>query len=42
VMKLEGYTNAEIASHFGIVERSITRKLTRIRLEWGDALDAVS
>jgi DNA-directed RNA polymerase specialized sigma24 family protein len=41
VMKLEGYTNAEIASHFGIVERSITRKLARIRLEWGDALDAV-
>lgn len=37
-MKLEGFTNVEIADHFGIVERSIARKLTRIRLEWGDEL----
>lgn len=39
-MKLEGFTNVEIADHFGIVERSIARKLTRIRLEWGDELGA--
>jgi RNA polymerase sigma factor (sigma-70 family) len=36
VMKLEGYTNAEIAKRFGIVERSVERKLARIRLEWED------
>jgi DNA-directed RNA polymerase specialized sigma24 family protein len=36
VMKLEGFTNVEIADHFGVVERSIARKLARIRLEWGD------
>jgi RNA polymerase sigma factor (sigma-70 family) len=40
VMKLEGFTNAEIAVRFGIVERSIERKLARIRIEWGDAADA--
>jgi DNA-directed RNA polymerase specialized sigma24 family protein len=38
VMKLEGFTNIEIADHFGVVERSIARKLARIRLEWGDKL----
>jgi RNA polymerase sigma factor (sigma-70 family) len=36
-LKLEGFTNAEIAERFGIVERSIARKLARIRAEWGDA-----
>jgi DNA-directed RNA polymerase specialized sigma24 family protein len=36
MMKLEGFTNVEIADHFGVVERSIARKLARIRLEWGD------
>jgi DNA-directed RNA polymerase specialized sigma24 family protein len=39
VMKLEGFTNAEIAHRFGVVERSIERKLARIRIEWGDAAD---
>jgi DNA-directed RNA polymerase specialized sigma24 family protein len=39
VMKLEGFTNAEIADRFGVVERSIERKLSRIRIEWGDAAD---
>jgi DNA-directed RNA polymerase specialized sigma24 family protein len=34
VMKLEGFTNAEIADRFKVVERSISRKLARIRLEW--------
>ncbi len=38
MMKLEGFTNVEIAVHFGVVERSIARKLARIRLEWGDEL----
>jgi DNA-directed RNA polymerase specialized sigma24 family protein len=37
-MKLEGYTNAEIASHLEIVERSVARKLVRIRTEWADEL----
>jgi RNA polymerase sigma factor (sigma-70 family) len=39
VMKLEGFTNAEIAAHFGVAERSIDRKLARIRLEWDGAVD---
>lgn len=34
VMKLEGHTNLEIAKHFDIVERSVARKLARIRVEW--------
>jgi DNA-directed RNA polymerase specialized sigma24 family protein len=34
VLKLEGFTNAEIAAKFGVVERSIERKLARIRIEW--------
>lgn len=32
--KLEGFTNAEIADRLGVVERSIERKLARIRVEW--------
>ncbi len=36
VMKLEGFSNAEIADRLGIVERSVERKLARIRLEWND------
>ena len=39
VMKLEGFTNAEVAERFGIVERSVERKLARIRLEWDAAAD---
>ena len=34
VMKLEGYTNAEIAAHMQIALRSVSRKLVRIRIEW--------
>lgn len=44
-MKLEGFTNTEIAQRIGVVERSIERKLARIRVEWdaaADASDAVS
>lgn len=37
LMKLEGYTNAEIAAHFDIAERSVARKLVRIRTEWESA-----
>jgi RNA polymerase sigma factor (sigma-70 family) len=33
-MKLEGYTNAEIAEVRGCVERTVERKLNRIRHEW--------
>jgi DNA-directed RNA polymerase specialized sigma24 family protein len=40
MMKLEGFTNVEIASHCGVVERSIARKLARIRLGWGEELGA--
>ncbi|MCC6492607.1 MAG: RNA polymerase subunit sigma-70 [Pirellulales bacterium] len=42
VMKLEGFSNAEIADRLGVVERSVERKLARIRLEWTDAADQVS
>jgi DNA-directed RNA polymerase specialized sigma24 family protein len=38
-MKLEGFTNGEIAQRFGVVERSIERKLARIRVEWDAAAD---
>lgn len=40
VMKLEGYGNAEIADRLGVVERSVSRKLARIRAEWTDHADA--
>jgi DNA-directed RNA polymerase specialized sigma24 family protein len=36
-LKLEGFKNAEIAEQFGVVERSIERKLARIRVEWENA-----
>ena len=34
VMKLEGHTNEEIAAHLDVAERTIARKLARIRIEW--------
>ncbi len=34
LMKLEGYTNREIAEHFDVIERTIERKLQRIRQAW--------
>ena len=33
-MKLEGYTNREIATTLGRVERTVERKLERIRHTW--------
>jgi RNA polymerase sigma factor (sigma-70 family) len=39
VMKLEGFTNEEIADRFGVVERSIARKLARIRAEWDEGVE---
>jgi RNA polymerase sigma factor (sigma-70 family) len=38
-MKLEGFTNAEIADRLGVVVRSVERKLARIRLEWNDSVN---
>src|SRR5262245_32166037 len=34
--KVEGYTNGEIAQRLGCAERSVERKLHRIRLAWGE------
>jgi len=34
VMKLKGYTNAEIADELDVVERTVERKLERIRTIW--------
>ena len=36
--KLEGFTNEEIASRLGCVERTVERKLQRIRLLWAKEL----
>ncbi|MEM9656818.1 MAG: ECF-type sigma factor [Planctomycetota bacterium] len=38
-MKLEGYTNAEIAGRFDVAERTVARKLARIRVEWSQTAD---
>ncbi|MCA9259462.1 MAG: hypothetical protein KDA61_09695 [Planctomycetales bacterium] len=35
IRKLEGFQNSEIASQFGVAERTIERKLQRIRNLWG-------
>ena len=34
VLKLQGYSNAEIAQTFGVVRRTIERKVTLIRKNW--------
>jgi DNA-directed RNA polymerase specialized sigma24 family protein len=36
VLRLEGYTNREIAEHIGITSRSVQRKLLIIHKQWGD------
>ena len=38
-MKLEGYTNAEIAAREGVMERSIERRLVLIREMWADEIN---
>lgn len=38
-MKLEGYTNAEIAEHVGVMERSVERRLALIRQLWAEHFD---
>ncbi|MEO2049582.1 MAG: ECF-type sigma factor [Pirellulales bacterium] len=38
-MKLEGYTNADIEAQLDIVERSVARKLVRIRTEWASKVE---
>jgi DNA-directed RNA polymerase specialized sigma24 family protein len=35
-MKLEGFTNPEIAAKLGVVERTVERRLQRIRREWSE------
>jgi RNA polymerase sigma factor (sigma-70 family) len=37
-LKLEGYTNAEIAEKLDVVERTVERKLKRIRNRWSENL----
>jgi len=39
LMKLEGYENRDIAARLGIVERSVSRKLARIRVQWSEVAD---
>ena len=41
VMKLEGYTNEEIAAHLDIALRSVARRLSRIRVEWQEHVQKV-
>jgi DNA-directed RNA polymerase specialized sigma24 family protein len=36
VAKLEGYTNQEIADHFGVALRTVERELHLIRRMWWD------
>jgi DNA-directed RNA polymerase specialized sigma24 family protein len=37
-LKLEGYTNAEIAAKLGCVTATVERKLARIRTKWSSAI----
>jgi DNA-directed RNA polymerase specialized sigma24 family protein len=37
LLKIEGYTNAEVAEQLGIATRSVTRKITLIRQKWEEA-----
>ena len=37
-LKLEGHTNAEIAEKLDVVERTVERKLKRIRNRWSENL----
>jgi DNA-directed RNA polymerase specialized sigma24 family protein len=42
LLKLEGYTNQEIAVKLDCVERTVERKLERIRRKWSSATDDLS
>jgi DNA-directed RNA polymerase specialized sigma24 family protein len=35
-LKLEGFTNPEIAERLGVVERTVERRLNRIRRQWSE------
>lgn len=39
-LKLEGYTNKEIAEQLGVIERTIERRLVHIRNVWSQYIDA--
>ena len=39
-LKLEGYTNAEIAAKVGVMERSVERRLALIRQIWTEHIEA--
>ncbi len=39
-LKLEGYTNAEIAAKVGVMERSVERRLVLIRQIWTEQIEA--
>lgn len=39
-LKLEGYTNREIAAQLEVVERTVERKLRQIRQRWSDATES--
>ncbi len=39
-LKMEGYTNGEIADKLAVTRRTIERKVERIRREWSQRLDA--
>jgi DNA-directed RNA polymerase specialized sigma24 family protein len=40
--RLEGYTNREIASELGVIERTVERRVRLIRTLWEDVLDEQS
>jgi RNA polymerase sigma factor (sigma-70 family) len=39
LLRLQGFTNMEIAEQLGVAERTVRRKTERIRREWTEAVD---
>ncbi len=39
ILALQGYTNLEIAAQLTVSERTVRRKLQRIRREWAETID---
>jgi DNA-directed RNA polymerase specialized sigma24 family protein len=39
LLRLQGFTNEEIAGRLGVAERTVRRKINRIRREWMEAVD---